>query len=135
MSWVGVRDGVKTRLDTISGLSARDTMPETLPDKDTATVLPGDGNFIEPSSHGTLWKARFVIMVRCVRSKLKDSQDALDVYINPTGASSVIAAVYGDRTLGGVVDDVKCLGVAGYRGVDNTVGVQADVQFEAYFNP
>lgn len=134
VSWSSVRDAVKTRLDTISGLSGRDTLPETLPDKDTATVLPGDGLFIEPVTHAGKWQCRFDIMVRCVRGKMKDSQDALDAYIDPFTANSIIAAVYADRTLGGAVDDVKCLGVSGYRGVDNSVGVQADVQFLAYFS-
>lgn len=130
MSWVTIRDGVKTRLDTISGLSARDTAPSTLPDRDTATVLPGDP-LILPSGHHNKVDINFVVLVRCNRGKLKDSQDALDVYLWPAGSGSIVAALEGGSTLSSTVDDVRFTGVTAYGGIEGTEAVQAQVNFTA----
>lgn len=129
MSWKTIRDGAKTRLDTISGLSARDTAPASLPDKDTATVLPGEP-LIEPAGHRNKVFVRFGVYVRCVRGKLQDSQDALDDYLWPTGASSVKAA-FEHTTLSGTVDDVEFVNVSNYGGIEGTQGVGATVNFLA----
>ena len=130
MTWKTIRDGVKTRLDTISGLSARDTAPASLPDKDTATVLPGEP-VIAPAGHNGFMKVMFSVFVRCNRGKITDSQDALDDYITTTGASSIVQAIHGDRTLSGTVDDVRFVNVRGYGGVEGSQGVQAFIDFEA----
>lgn len=131
MSWATIRDGVKTRLDTISGLSARDTIPDSLPDKDTATVMPSPA-VLSPTGHATKTAVSLFVLIRCVRGRLRDSQDALDAYIWPTGTNSIIAAVYADRTLSGTVDDIRWTGTDSYTPVEGTTGVQANVNFIAF---
>ncbi len=128
MTWGAIRDGFKTRLDTISGLSARDVMPDTLPDRDTATVLPGNP-LLTSAAHGGKVEVNTRILVRCNRGKLNDSQDALDTFLWPTGANSIIAAVAGDLTLDGSVDDTRFVSVSAYSGEDDTHAVRAEVNF------
>ena len=134
MSWATIRDGVKARLDTIDGLSAHDVMPQTLPDRDIAVVLPGNP-VIEPDGHLAGVFVHFRVFVRCKRGKLKDSQDGLDPYLWPTGTKSIAAAVLGDTGLpkDGVntVHDTRFTGVTQYSGEDDSFAVSANVLFTA----
>lgn len=128
MSWATIRDGMKTRLDTISGLSARDTAPDSLPERDTATVLPGEP-LISPSGHRGKVEVNIIVRVRCSRGKVRDSQDALDPYLWPTGTKSIIAAVDGGPTLNAAVDACQFVTVQNYGGIEGSAAVQADVVF------
>lgn len=131
MSWASIRTGMETRLATISGLVAHDVMAANLPDKDVAVVLPGDP-LIEPSGHGGDVAVNIRVVVKCKRGDVADAQKALDAYIWPSGASSVIAAVDGDGTLGGAVDGTLFSRVANYGASEGEAGAfQADVQFRA----
>lgn len=130
-TWDSIRDGVKTRLDSIANLSPRDTMPDSLPDKDTATVLPGNP-VIEPAGHHSKYFVNFRVLVRVTRGKIRDAQERLDALIWPLGASSVQAAIEGDRTLGSTVDTVKFLNVTGYGGEEDRNDIaRAEVNFQA----
>lgn len=132
MTWVAVRDGVKARLDTIAGLSAHDTMPSTLPDRDIAAVLPANP-LIEPDGHVGGAFVNFRVFVRCSRGNLKDSQDALDPYLWPTGAKSIVAAVLGAPGLPvsgtNSVHDTRFTGVIAYAGEESGFAVSAEVVF------
>lgn len=135
MSWATIRDGMKTRLDTISGLKAFDVMPDSLPNANCAVVLPGDPVF-EPAAHGLKVSVNIIVMVRCTRATAKDAQDALDAYIWMTGTSSVPAAVNAGRTLGGAADDCQFVRVSGYGVPENTQGaMQANIMFRAMVTP
>jgi hypothetical protein len=132
MSWATIRDGMKARLATISGLVAYDVMPDNLPDHDVAIVLPGDP-LIEPAGHQRKVDINIRVVVRCTRATARDAQDALDAYIWPTGASSIQAAVEAGRTLGGAADDTQFVRVVQYgpSATDNKGQWQADVMFRA----
>lgn len=131
MSWVTIRTGMETRLATISGLKAFDKMPSSLPNQNVAVVLPGEP-VIEAAGHGNKVDVHIRVVVRCVRATAEDAQAALDVYIWPSGGSSVQAAVEGGPTLGGAVDDVRFVRVGSYGSVENTAGgFQADIIFRA----
>lgn len=133
MSWATIRDGMKTRLATISGLATYDTMPDVLNNKDVAAVIPGDP-VLEPTGHGRKTAVNIVVRVRCSRATSKDASDALDAYIWPTGANSIPAAVDAGRTLGGTVDDIRWTRMQSY--VSETQGVQqADLLFQAMVSP
>ena len=129
MTWATIRDGFKTRLATIDGLTAHDVMPDSLPDKDVAVVLPGEPLF-EPQSTDGLLSVNLRVVVRCFRGRGTDAQDALDAYLWPSGDKSVVAAVYADATLDGAVDDTQFTFVGAYGAVQDKPGAfQADVNF------
>jgi hypothetical protein len=129
MSWAAVRDGLRDRLRTIDGLSAFDTMPPALPDRDSAVVLPGEP-LLEPFAHRDTWALLVRVAVRCQRATVRDAQDALDEYVWPVGRRSIVAAVQADPTLGGVADDTAFLRVDGYGAIEGQSGtVQAEVWF------
>lgn len=131
MSWVTIRDGAKGLVDNISGLIVTDVMPDVLPNKDHAVVVPSDP-LIEPSGHHGVTDIYFRVVIRCQRATAKDAQDALDAYLWPTGASSIVAAIEADPTLSGTVDDVQFLRVQNYGIAEGTQGAfQADVSFKA----
>lgn len=127
MSWARIRDGMRDRLATVQGLQAFDVMPATLPDRNVAVVLPGDPLF-QPAGHRGKVSVAIRVVVRCTRATVKDAQDALDALIWPGGG--VIAAVEGDPTLGGAVDDCAYVRVTNYGAVEGKPGsVQAEVEF------
>ena len=129
MTWATIRDGFKARLATIDSLTAHDVMPDSLPDKDVAVVLPGEPLF-EPQSFDGLISVNVRVVVRCFRGRGTDAQDALDAYLWPSGAKSVVAAVYADATLDGKVDDMQFTFVGAYGAVQDKPGAfQADVYF------
>jgi len=129
VTWATIRDGFKTRLATIDGLTAHDVMPDSLPDKDVAVVLPGEPLF-EPQSADGLFSVNVRVVVRCFRGRSTDAQEALDAYLWPVGEKSVVAAVYGDATLDGAVDDTQFTFVGAYGAVQDKPGAfQADVNF------
>lgn len=95
---------MKTRLATISGLSVFDTMPATVADKNFAAVTYGDP-LVVPSGHARKVNVNVRVIVRVSRGDFRDAQEAIDAYLWPTGANSIVAAVLGDPTLGSIVDD------------------------------
>ena len=99
-----VRDGLKTRLQTISGLRAFDTIPDTL-NPPCAVVEPAPPFDYHGSMGPGLSTFRFRIQVLVSRSSDRGGQDKLDGYCDTASATSVRNAIEGDRTLGGAVQD------------------------------
>jgi hypothetical protein len=56
------------------------------------------------------------IKLRIYVSKVNDKAagEKLDAYVSPDGASSVRAALYADKQLGGACDDLRVAGMGGY---------------------
>ena len=104
MSTIGaLRDALQVRLATISGLHAHDVWPSPLITP-SAIVMPAgvglDGVFSGEQFDG------FDIVVAVQAANLRIAQDAMDPYISRSGASSVQAALEGDKTLGGAAQFV-----------------------------
>lgn len=96
------RDGLKTRLQTISGLNCYDVLPEII-EVPAAIVRPGDPFVIFDATMGRGSDDLVFTVTICVaRVDEVAAQDALDAYLAGSGASSVKAAIEGDGTLGGV---------------------------------
>jgi hypothetical protein len=101
-----VIQGLETRLATISGLR-------------TNEITPDSGNFplafvgVPSWDRETMAKGKFTlpltITVLTSRALDRVGQLQLASYANLTGTSSILVAVEGDPTLGGVVDDCKVL--------------------------
>lgn len=131
MSWATIRDGMKTRLATISGLQAKDVVPANMQnDRDIAVVVPDDP-LIERAAHGGAFDVMFSVVVQCARGPVGEAQDAIDAYVWPSGTNSIQAAVEGDPTLGGVVDDTQFMRVTGYRSTDESGVFQAQMDFRS----
>ena len=117
-----IRDGVKTRLETIAGLRVHDTVPGQV-SPPAAVVAPAPGTFL--TYNVTTDGAEDVtLVVTLLVSDAVDraAQDALDAYLADSGASSVKAAVDGGITLGGAahfatVTSARNYGLIDYGGV------------------
>lgn len=94
-----IRDGLKARLATIQGLRPFDYAPG-------AVTPPAAVVYPETIAYGTSLREqthdpRFIILVLVNPANDRTAQDALDAYLDPSGASSILAAVDADPTLGG----------------------------------
>jgi len=103
-----VRDGLKTRLQTITGLRAYDLIPDTVVPP-CAVVGQLDFTFDIDNARG-LDQAQVDVLVIVQRSSERAGQDKLDAYLAGTGASSIKTAIEGDRTLGGTVNTLRVTG-------------------------
>lgn len=95
----GVRAGLGTALDTITGLRAFDYVPDSL-SPPAAVVEPLEVTFHSAQQNG-LQEYRAYVLVILGRMADRSSQARLDAYVATTGASSVKAAIEADKTLGG----------------------------------
>lgn len=111
----GIRDGLKARLATVTGLRAYDTMPDKL-DGPGAVVVPAEP-FIDyyQASSGGLVEIGFDVALLVPRSLGADrAQTLLDGYLSAGVATSVHDAIRADQTLGGKVSDAVPHTVGGY---------------------
>jgi hypothetical protein len=105
MSTSQVRDGLKTRLQTITGLRVYDLIPEPVTPP-CAVVGQLDLTFDIDNARG-LDQATVDIYVIVQRFSERAGQDKLDGYLAGTGATSIKAAIEGDRTLGGACQTLR----------------------------
>jgi len=103
-----VRDALKTRLQTISGLRVYEVIPEPVTPP-CAIVGQLDFTFDIDNARG-LDQANVDIYVIVQRFSERAGQDKLDSYLAGSGATSIKAAIEGDRTLGGTVSTLRVIG-------------------------
>jgi hypothetical protein len=115
-----VRDGLKTRLQTITGLRAYDLIPDTVVPP-CAVVGQLDFTFDIDNARG-LDQAQVDVLVIVQRFSERAGQDKLDAYLAGSGASSIKAAIEGDRTLGGTVNTLRVTGAE--AGTYESQGIQ-----------
>jgi len=115
-----VRDGLKTRLQTISGLRAYDLIPDTVVPP-CAVVGQLDFTFDIDNARG-LDQAQVDVLVIVQRFSERAGQDKLDAYLAGSGASSIKTAIEGDRTLGGTVNTLRVTGAE--AGTYESQGIQ-----------
>jgi hypothetical protein len=115
-----IRAGLKTRLETIVGLRVVDYRPGSL-NPPMAVVVRQSTTFdvsFDGADDNTM-----AIIVYVQFGDDRVAEDNLDAYLDPSGASSIVAAVHADPTLGGVVDysrvvDVVDNGLVAYGNTD-----------------
>jgi hypothetical protein len=102
-----VRDGIETRLLTISGLQVYDFMPDSITVVPVVTIA-FDGMTYNETFEGASTAGdrsyRWVIKLRLAGSIPQEQWQELDSYIAPTGSKSILAAIDGDKTLGGACE-------------------------------
>ena len=92
MSMSGIRDAVKTALETISGLRVYDTVPDVV-EVPCAWVLPRSGNYHATFSSAVMNHQLEVTLLVRRGAVIAEAQDDIDAYIDPTGAGSLLAAL------------------------------------------
>lgn len=100
-----LRSGLATRLATITGLRTSATIPDQ-PNPPQAIVMPDRITYDTALGRGSD-EYTFVVMVIVGRVAERTAQTSLDSYCNPSGATSIKAAVEGDPTLGGKALDCR----------------------------
>ena len=106
-----VRDGLKTRLQTISGLRVYDLIPDNVTPP-AAVVGQLDFTFDINNARG-LDQANCDVLVIVQRLSERVAQDKLDAFLAGSGAGSIKAAIEGDRTLGGAVNTLRVISAEG----------------------
>ncbi len=106
-----VRDGLKTRLQTITGLRVYDLIPDTV-SPPAAVVGQLDFTFDINNARG-LDQANCDVLVIVQRLSERVAQDKLDAFLAGSGAGSIKAAIEGDRTLGGTVNTLRVISAEG----------------------
>lgn len=115
-----VRDGLKTRLQTISGLRVFDLVPDVVTPP-SAIVGQLDFTFDLNNARG-LDQANCDIFVIVQRLSERAGQDKLDSYLSGSGIYSIKEAIEGDKTLGGAVNTLRVLSAEG--GTYESAGAQ-----------
>jgi hypothetical protein len=97
-----IRAGLATNLRTISGLRVYEEIPDNPQPPSAVVVL---NNIEYNQDFGGSAKYNFAVQVIVGRAAERAAQRYLDLYSDPTGASSVKAGVESNRTMSGVVLD------------------------------
>ena len=114
-SITNIRTGLATRLATITGLRTAATMPD-LPNPPVAIVIPDNISFDDTFQRG-MDTLTFRIFLVVGRADERTAQNSLDGFCATSGASSIKAAVEGDRTLGGAAFDCRVTNMRSYGSV------------------
>lgn len=133
-SITAIRSGLATNLGTITGLRTGATIPDNV-NPPYAIVAPSSVDY-HKAFNNALSTYNFTVTLVVGRVSERTSQNSLDAYCSPTGASSIRVAIESDRTLSGVAFDTIVTGMRNYGSVtigDNTylaaefdIAVQAD---------
>lgn len=119
MSTIGtIQDGLAANLATIQGLRTSSFVPDN-PSPPIAIPMPKGIEYDKSFGHG-LHLYRYEVIVIAVRASERIAQSVLDAYCDPSGSSSVKAAIEADRTLGGIAQtlhvgqrtDIKALQIS-----------------------
>ena len=112
MTLQALRQGLATNLATISGLRTSAFVPDN-PTPPIAIVIPRGVTF-DTTFHRGADEYRFDIFVIAQRAAERSAQATLDSFCNPSGSSSVKAAVESDPTLSGAAFDTRVTEMTSY---------------------
>jgi hypothetical protein len=117
-----IRDGIGTRIKTITSLNVYDTIPDSVI---VPCAVVGMPNAVEYDYSFRSVRMRLVVPVRVYACDVQEdqAQRKLDDYVSPDGAQSIRAAIDGDVTLGGNAQTTRVMTAQGY-GVYELAGVQ-----------
>lgn len=107
-----LRNAIATNLATITGLRTGATIPDNV-NPPYAMVIPTTVDY-HKAFHNGLNTYNFTITVVVGRVSERTSQNTLDAYCSPTGASSIKQAVESNRTLSGYAYDCVVTGMRNY---------------------
>lgn len=133
-SIVSIKSGLKTRLQTITGVTGYTESNPGSVNIPAAVIRRGPMTFDSTMARGSD-ELTFIVTLLVALAESKLANDLMDPYLAGSGALSVKAAVEGDKTLGGAAhttrvteasEDVEVtVGGTAYLGVDFTIEVIA----------
>lgn len=100
-----IRTGLATNLATISGLRVAAEMPDS-PNPPVAIIMLEGVEYDQAMKQG-LTQYNFSVSVIVGRAAEREMQRKLDTYLQISGSQSVKLAIESDRTLDGVVYDLR----------------------------
>ena len=103
----GVRDALKSNLQTITNMRVYDTIPDIVTPP-CAVVGQLDFTFDIDNARG-LDQASVDVFVIVQRISERTGQDKLDLFLAGSGTGSIKTAIESDRTLGGLVDTLRVI--------------------------
>lgn len=103
----GVRDALKSNLQTITNMRVYDTIPDVVVPP-CAIVGQLDFTFDVDNARG-LDQASVDVFVIVQRISERTGQDKLDLFLAGSGTGSIKTALESDRTLGGLVDTLRVI--------------------------
>jgi hypothetical protein len=126
-----IRTGLATNLRTISGLRVFEELPDN-PSPPVAVFALNQISFDQ--NFGGLAKYDFTVQVIVGRAAERTAQRALDLYVAPSGASSVKGAIESNRSMSGVVSDtyVESVPSVGQITVNDQLYLAADFLVAVY---
>lgn len=122
-----VKQGLANRLATITGLRAFAYQPDQLNAPIAFSML--DNILYHRTMATAMTEMSFTVTVIVCKADSRSAQSQVDPYVSATGASSVKAAIEGDRTLGGKVDDLVVNSAGGMQIVNAEDGDYLSVDF------
>ena len=109
-----LRTGLAARVATISGMGAYDTIPATA-QAPCVLVQLLSADYDQAMADGGMMVRFDLVLLACQVGTAYDvAQDAVDQYLNSTGALSIKAAVEADVTLGGAAYTSRVTGWSDY---------------------
>lgn len=122
-----VKQGLADRLATIPGLRAFAYQPDQLNAPIAFSLL--DNVLFHRTMRTALTEMTFTTTVIVCKADSRSAQSQVDPYVSASGTYSVKAAIEGDRTLGGKVDDVIVNSAGGYQIISAEDGDYLSVDF------
>lgn len=107
-----MRTGIATNLATISGLRTTETIPDN-PQPPVAVIAPTSIEYDLTFARG-LDQYNFTVTVVVARASERQAQRLLDAFCAGSGASSVKTAIESNRTLSGLVQDLRVTAMRNY---------------------
>jgi len=120
-SFSTIRAGLKTNLETISGLTVYDYVPDFL-EPPIAIIAPLNTlNYDSTMARGAdTYEVPVILYIS--RIDAETSQDTVDSYLVASGANSIKAAIESDPTLGGAAMSVRVISATDYGEYEVTQG-------------
>lgn len=109
--------GIKTRLETISGLRVYtpNEVPDSISDFPVAVILPSRTEYNKDFDASPDYTFRILIFL--TKADTPSALNELINYIEPTGTYSVLAAIEGDSTLDSTADDSTVTANSGFGAI------------------
>lgn len=107
-----IRDGIADNLATIAGLRTAPVIPDQV--NPPFAIIGFDSVDFDTTFGRGLDTYSFTVTVIVSRADGRNSQNLLDVYCAPTGASSIKTAIELDRSLGSKANDLRVTGLSNY---------------------
>jgi hypothetical protein len=107
-----IRDGIAANLATIAGLRTTTTIPDN-PQPPVAIIQPSSISYDRTLQRG-LDEYNFVVTVIVGRASERQAQRLLDLFCAGLGSSSVKTAIESNRTLTGLIQDLRVSAMRNY---------------------